>query len=611
MQYQFTQSLNQGNYSQGLNRHLRASTNLGIKTMLSKLELLGLRKRWNMGWFSTSFFLDVDQSYGDHELDKEKLRSEVSIPITDSIKTLIEAQKETQIDQTEGLEVLSSDLSLLNETSVQNQQVLEAGNALLAEQNEAITFVGLGVHNLQEEMKGQGALLNWKLSDLGAKIDRLNATLSEILEVLKLPSQTWSAEQFSIARDAYSKNLWSEALRHINFSVNGDGLTQTGYRLESSYHFLKGLIIQEGVRAKEFDLSTLKNSEAAYIDSAKTSQKPSEKSFGYVGAALSVLKLGDIELAAEHLKSALEHSPEHAEANYLYSHYLYSQGQHEKAGKYLLQAYISEHSYVHKSLLDTAMIPYIHQRDEVILKYHSKLLVPAKQNGQRLNKKFSFYDASLGNYLSKKDTPKTASEQLDEDINWILDKHKQKGLYESDKDWRGVLYAHKHAGPLLKGSGHPYLDLLQNARLLANSLGRLDKVQNLTLEQAHWLALLSHNDIFQQKEAVLGCWGYEKKGVFLAQRFLKRAFPLIDSNKNVVKPQLNQTESNAPTTLIQRLFRSILGSNKNSKAATEQLRNNALKREEIEETEYKRATKIKVSLHRLTESLNELENKII
>jgi ribosomal protein L7/L12 len=141
---------------------------------------------------------------------------------------------------------------------------------------------------------------------LAAETIRSNELLEELVTLFKTPDQVWAREQFDNAKECVARELWDDALKYSNKSIQGDE-RNSGYHIEPAFHFLKGKILiqyPEVGDGSEFLNLALGN----FLDAAKYCGKEHQKL-----KALSLLQaswchycLGDFDSALKAISDSIE-----------------------------------------------------------------------------------------------------------------------------------------------------------------------------------------------------------------------------------------------------------------------------------------------------------------
>ena len=336
-----------------------------------------------MSWFTNSYMHGATITHGDYLAAQELLNMTVSVPVNDSIAQLIEHDK---INATRSISIASQTLGaietqnkyaaeqvglskkLVEQTEVSNE-LLQHQNIELELQTTKLSEVNFNLGELNEEVRNLGALLDWRLAKITDMIEGMGTSLQQLVEIAKTPSQTWAAEQFDIARDAYSNSLYEESFTYIGNAINGNG-AQTGYLLDHRYHFLKARLLFGDGDPRTHKFVNFEQAEQSFLKAERYSRLGSDKAMSLCGAALCAGNLGNNSVAMRHLKNAKKADAEHTETRYLLSKLHFESGSNDIAEKELRAAYDLDIIYIKKSVEDAAIQTFQARRDKVILQLH-------------------------------------------------------------------------------------------------------------------------------------------------------------------------------------------------------------------------------------------------
>lgn len=286
---------------------------------------------------------------------------------------------------------------------------LDASNRLLIASNEQLHRRGIEVQeqaiqlhrdsvDLQRETAKQhaGAMeqLRYRMQDVGAQLTNLNATfewgfagvlaslgglkdsLNDLIRVAKTPAQTWAYEQFEIAREAFSKGLYQDALTYIQYAITGFG-TYTGYRLEHRFHQLLGIIRLGSYDNTNDSIVSLPEAELAFREAAKYAERvlPGDAAIAMLSAGWCAYCQGEMERARSYTKKALEYRSDFGEAYFQLAKIEMNEGSVESALTPLREAIEHDPEYVLKAASDLD----INKHDKIV----SVFLVDLRSEAQR------------------------------------------------------------------------------------------------------------------------------------------------------------------------------------------------------------------------------------
>lgn len=205
-----------------------------------------------------------------------------------------------------------------------NQELAESGVAAGAgiqtaveDGFEAVTFelqgISAGIANL-------ALAIQWGFTEVLTAVGRVNDSLEELIAIAKTPAQTWAFEQFEIARDAYRRQLYPEALEALHRAIGGHQ-SNTGYRIEYRFHFLLGVIrlgSRSNIDESIVDPAVAENS---FLTAARyaVTDAPLEAARAYVAAGWAAYCQGKTDLAVAHTQQAIVLDGHSAEAHFQFA----------------------------------------------------------------------------------------------------------------------------------------------------------------------------------------------------------------------------------------------------------------------------------------------------
>ncbi|MEM8976601.1 MAG: tetratricopeptide repeat protein [Pseudomonadota bacterium] len=96
-----------------------------------------------------------------------------------------------------------------------------------------------------DDIKGAIDNVAWICNEGFARVsldlNRLGSRIESIEKLTNNPSRVWAYEQFKVAKEAYLRNDFHEAMSSINLALNGHA-SNLGYRLDHRFYLLRGLI---------------------------------------------------------------------------------------------------------------------------------------------------------------------------------------------------------------------------------------------------------------------------------------------------------------------------------------------------------------------------------
>lgn len=189
------------------------------------------------------------------------------------------------------------------------------------------------------------------LEHAGSGLKTINESLELILNNVKNPSQIWAMEQFDIARKAFKNGHYEDAIAYINNAIQGSS-SQTGYRLDHRFHYLRGLILFGDMQQKTGELVDYQRAQQAFETAAEYALTSSDRSECLCKAGLSACATGHHKQAYKIFHQACEADPSDALAHYLYACLNFQRGSDEQGQDYLKLAFMLDLDMVGIALND-------------------------------------------------------------------------------------------------------------------------------------------------------------------------------------------------------------------------------------------------------------------
>lgn len=246
---------------------------------------------------------------------------------------------------------------ITHDISGQTQELISSNNEIHQEQrqisNDLKNSISEGLESISFELQELNAAFRWGFSEILLTLRDINTSLSELIKIAKTPVQTWAYEQFEIARDAYRKGLYAEALEYLEHSINGHG-SNVGYKLEFRFHYLKGLIHLGSYRNSSSSIVNLNKSVESFLNAARYSKSKdtSVAGWSYLAAGWAAYCQGKMEKALEYTNQALDYDNDLIEAYFQSAKILMHIGQPRLAISKLKYAIGKDRRYAAKAMAD-------------------------------------------------------------------------------------------------------------------------------------------------------------------------------------------------------------------------------------------------------------------
>lgn len=259
-------------------------------------------------------------SYGDF-LRAKSFEGSIRYAIDDQTRRLVASNKELA---EKGIQVLSDDLA-------------EGFSAVSERLDDLVTAVDEGLTRVF-------TTLHWGFAEVLTSLGRMNDSLETLVRLARTPSQTWSYEQFEIARDELRRGLYAEALVSIDRAINGYG-SNPGFKSDFRFHFLLGTIKLGSYKNSSVQIVDPADAERAFTLAARYAQSDHPEHAGIAlicaGRASYVQKKN--QQALDHTETGLTLAPKNGDGWYQFARLLLIGG-HLGRAKSALKRAINEHS---------------------------------------------------------------------------------------------------------------------------------------------------------------------------------------------------------------------------------------------------------------------------
>ncbi len=174
--------------------------------------------------------------------------------------------------------------------------------------------------------------LNDSLAHISRGIEDINRGIDALVEIGRMPVQTWAYNQYEIARDATRRKLFPEALEAVTLAIRGTAL-QTGLKIDYRFHQLRGVLLL-GIPGEpgSLDILDLPAAEQSFLLAARYAQHDNaiDAAQALVGAGKAAYADRRLSDAQKHYVASLDTDPKCGEAHYQMAR-LYVHGNNTKA----------------------------------------------------------------------------------------------------------------------------------------------------------------------------------------------------------------------------------------------------------------------------------------
>lgn len=158
------------------------------------------------------------------------------------------------------------------------------------------------------------AKFHWAFCQIMTRIGRMNDGLSDLQKKSKTAAEFAAYEQYEIARYAFQREFYAEAMESLNRALSGDQ-TSPGFKLEWRFHQMKG-ILQLGFVGAETTLMDIPSAEKSFLLATRYAKAefPHEAAYASLCAGWAAYCQGRPNDALEMALAAAKLNPDLGEA---------------------------------------------------------------------------------------------------------------------------------------------------------------------------------------------------------------------------------------------------------------------------------------------------------
>lgn len=245
--------------------------------------------------------------------------------------------------------------------------------------SEGFEQLSFSFQGLSQQVSDLNATFQWGFGELLSEVGRVSDALQSLISISTTPAQTWAYEQFEIARDAFRKELYEEAIDYVGRAINGFK-GNSGYRLEYRFHYLLGTIRVGSFRNHSVAIVDQAKAVKAFLDAAKYAlhDEPKEAGRAYWGAGWAAYCRGDFENALAYSERAVSLFSDFAEGQFQVAKVYMHLGNTEKGLPALKSAIQLDRGYTIRAASDPDFRPF----DNEVCMLLNSLRQDAKQRAQ-------------------------------------------------------------------------------------------------------------------------------------------------------------------------------------------------------------------------------------
>ena len=225
--------------------------------------------------------------------------------------------------------------SLVASSEAMAEQEIQAINQLGEDIRSGFEELVVSLDSIERSIDKLKSVCENGFAHISLRLHSINESIDELIRIAKTPDQTWAFEQYSIAKDAFSRDLVEEAMDYVNRAINGHG-QRSGYRLEHRFYMLRGLIRLGNYRNFSPDIMDLDAATADFLLAAKYAEhvdlEDRARSLGLAGwASYCNGKMRDAE---KYLRKSIEVNECDDQSRFELSKVLFHQDKIEEALKH-------------------------------------------------------------------------------------------------------------------------------------------------------------------------------------------------------------------------------------------------------------------------------------
>lgn len=216
----------------------------------------------------------------------------------------------------------ATDLTPATDTTAIDAEVSESGRESEADAAGGVVATATETEaNGLEEIAPSPALppaqFHWGYSEWLMEGGDFSASLTALKHRARTSDEMWAYEQFDVARTAFRRGLFQEALEYLRRAIHGHE-ARGGYALDYRFHFLQGLIQLGGFRHHDPAYLNLEAAEQALATAGRYARcdHPADAGWAYLAAGWAAYCRGEMPAAMEHTRQAIALQAKRAEAHF-------------------------------------------------------------------------------------------------------------------------------------------------------------------------------------------------------------------------------------------------------------------------------------------------------
>lgn len=348
--------------------------------------------------------------------------------------------------------------SVMSSSALQNEMSLLV-NSLQNGNEQIVARLDVAIANLEN----LGAIFERGFANIDARLDGIQHSLNELTRLTANRDQTWANEQYRIAGDAYSRGLHREALDYASRAIEGYH-NKPGFRLEASYHLLRGTVRLGDKRNFDPKVVDLEGAVSDFANALRYSDSETKSSLANQKLAWTSYCLGRFEDSVLYAKAvAQQYGRVFEEARFIEAKASSRMGNKDKAVQLICRLGDLNCLYFMRAFADPDFLD-IHSRVKSEVDCRRERLRAGLIDRSAKTQKIIGFDKATSEKYAISDVPAVLLQRIDADIPL-------KNLIELDSETRNVLQNIKSK-------------IQNNIQSLSNSIEGAEKIYKIDLSQS-------------------------------------------------------------------------------------------------------------------------------
>jgi len=209
---------------------------------------------------------------------------------------------------------------------------IEAIRSLDQSINDGFETLAIPLKSIQSSVEDLTHICDQAFAEIQLSLGNIESSINKLVDIAQTPDQTWALEQYSIAANAFRKNLIEEAFDYINRAISGYG-HQPGFRLDPRFYKLRGIMYMGNYHNHSSRFVNLPLAINDFLLAAKYTGSDNSNACGgaYSLAGWAAYCNGNIDDAERYYQLALSHDAKDARSRFELAKVLFHASKTEQA----------------------------------------------------------------------------------------------------------------------------------------------------------------------------------------------------------------------------------------------------------------------------------------